>query len=215
MSNYNVPSIFRSTDAGDTWTEIEGNLAGTAALPGPSVRAATIAPQGDGSTVYFVGTSTGLYATDALDGGNTTWTRQSPDGIGATVVSHVTSRTSDGRVLVGTHGLGFFNGMPSDFTAAGDEALTSNLSLSASPSPATDRTTIRYTLAGPSEVTLRVYDAAGRVVRTLLSGERVGGGEQVVPVSVSNLAAGVYFTRLEAVGNGPAQVRTARLVVVR
>jgi hypothetical protein len=215
VSNYNVPSLYRSTDAGLTWAEIEGNLAGSAALPGPSVRAVTMMPQGDGTTVYFAGTSTGLYATDAIDGANTVWTRQSPNRIGATVVSHVASRTSDGRVLVGTHGRGFFNGMPRDFVAIGDETLALQTTLTASPSPATNQTTIRYTLAGPSDVTLRLYDATGRVVRTLLSGERVGAGEQTAPVSLSDLAAGVYFTRLEAIGNGPAEVRTARLVVVR
>ncbi|MEX0360926.1 MAG: WD40/YVTN/BNR-like repeat-containing protein [Allomuricauda sp.] len=62
FSNYNIKSIFMSKDAGETWESISGNLEenndGTG--NGPSARWFSI---GGNNNIYYVGTSTGLYAT--------------------------------------------------------------------------------------------------------------------------------------------------------
>ena len=74
----------------------------------------------------------------------------------------------------------------------------------AAPNPATGKTSIRYTLARQSDVTLKVYDVTGREVRTLVkavqspgsySFDWSGEGRDGRPV-----ASGVYFFRLEAEG---------------
>jgi hypothetical protein len=122
MSNYNITGLYHTTDAGENWQAVEGNLTGvndpTSPNPGPSLRSATIIPATSG-TIYFLGTSTGVYATQTVQGqeldNNTEWGRESAfDGgdadIGFSIVENITSRISDGNVAVGSHGRGIFLG---------------------------------------------------------------------------------------------------------
>ncbi|TYP92006.1 Por secretion system C-terminal sorting domain-containing protein [Fodinibius salinus] len=113
MSNYDIVGLYHTADGGTNWTAIEGDLEGTNSDPGPSLRSATILPTQAGP-VYFVGTSTGIYSTGALNGPSTTWVRESDDGspgsIGYSIVEHITSRPSDGTVAAATHGRGIFAG---------------------------------------------------------------------------------------------------------
>lgn len=106
FSNYGVPSLFYSSDSGQTWTNVEGNLGGA---DGPSVRAVSILPQpGADRTRFYAATSVGLYSTTALSE-NTTWTQESPNGMGDVVVNDVEARPTDGQVLAGTHANGVYS----------------------------------------------------------------------------------------------------------
>jgi hypothetical protein len=111
FTNYTVLSIFESSNSGATWTAISGNLeqnaSGSGNGNGPSCRWLTIAQTLD-SIIYFVGTSTGLYATKKIDGGQTIWTRQGATSIGTQIVTMMDHRTSDGRMVVATYGSGVF-----------------------------------------------------------------------------------------------------------
>lgn len=84
------------------------------------------------------------------------------------------------------------------------------------PNPFEDATTIRYTLAEGGPVALRVYDVAGRAVKTLVDDAGVAAGEHIVRWNGDNdtgaaVASGVYFYRIEA---GP-YVETRRMVLLR
>jgi hypothetical protein len=72
------------------------------------------------------------------------------------------------------------------------------LGLSCAPSPFRSSTLFRFSLPAAQDVTLRVYDVAGRVVRTLIQDERRGPGAQQVELRADSLPAGLYFYRLEA-----------------
>ncbi len=65
------------------------------------------------------------------------------------------------------------------------------------PNPFNPRTTISFALASESDVTLEVFDAAGRLVATLLDGSK-GVGRHTVDFDASRLSSGVYFYRLRA-----------------
>ncbi len=65
------------------------------------------------------------------------------------------------------------------------------------PNPFNPRTTISFALASDSDVTLEVFDAAGRLVTTLLDGSK-GVGRHTVDFDASRLSSGVYFYRLRA-----------------
>jgi hypothetical protein len=79
------------------------------------------------------------------------------------------------------------------------------------PNPFTASTVIRFSLVTAEEVTLRVYDVAGREVTTLLRNEWLGPGEHQVEFSSSTLPTGIYICRLQA-GDS---VDSRRMVLIR
>ncbi|SMO91138.1 T9SS type A sorting domain-containing protein [Fodinibius sediminis] len=109
LSNYNITGLYHSTNGGESWTAVEGNLTGNDTNPGPSLRSAAIIPA-KGGTVYLLGTSIGLYSTQVLDGSNTEWGQEAQDVIGNVVTSDLASRITDGNVAAGTHGRGMTTG---------------------------------------------------------------------------------------------------------
>jgi hypothetical protein len=81
--------------------------------------------------------------------------------------------------------------------------------LSTYPNPASRRATVRYALPEKQKASIRLYDALGRQVRTVLNEEQAGRHQQTL--DVDGLPSGVYFLRLRADG----QTRTQKLTVVR
>jgi hypothetical protein len=84
------------------------------------------------------------------------------------------------------------------------------------PNPFNPRTTIKYSVAREGRVTLLIHDISGRAVRVLLDGAVVRpGGHEVVWDGLDNagteVASGVYFYRLEAMGIS----ETKRMTLVR
>ena len=77
------------------------------------------------------------------------------------------------------------------------------------PNPMRSRTTIRYELPEERRVTVAVYDALGRKVRTLVDEEQRG--RQEATFEARGLASGVYFYRITA-GD---YTQTRKLVLVR
>ncbi len=110
FSNYNVLSIFSTTDGGTNWVHVAGNLEEfpSGSGSGPGVNWIEVLPVG-GKNMYFAGTSAGLYATCSLDGPNTVWTQEGAESIGNCIVDMVDVRAEDGYVVVGTHGCGVFS----------------------------------------------------------------------------------------------------------
>ena len=126
FSNYSIPSIFYSEDAGETWSDISGNLEenpdGTGV--GPSVRWLAVEGNAEG---YYVGTSVGLYYARTIRPGNQRWWRRWDAKIGETVVAQVKTR-KDGFVAAAVHGNGLFSAV--DFVRRRDQPeLSSNFLL--------------------------------------------------------------------------------------
>jgi hypothetical protein len=65
------------------------------------------------------------------------------------------------------------------------------------PNPFNPSTTINFTLAEDSRVSLRVYDMLGREVQKLVDGEMKAGEVHNVLFDASKLSSGLYFYRLE------------------
>lgn len=110
FTNYNVLSIFETKDGGTTWFPVSGNLEQNAngSGNGPSCRWMMVV-RINGERLYFVGTSTGLFAADSIIGMNTTWIKQSPSLIGNNIVTMMDYRETDNRIVAATFGAGIFN----------------------------------------------------------------------------------------------------------
>ena len=95
-------------------------------------------------------------------------------------------------------------------------ALTWRVRLRANqPNPFATRTTIVFDLALRAPVTLRLYNAAGRLVRTLATGEEMAPGSHAVEWDGvddggARVGAGIYFTQLTA----GTEKATRRIVAV-
>jgi photosystem II stability/assembly factor-like uncharacterized protein len=81
----------------------------------------------------------------------------------------------------GSHGSGYFS-----------YALCQNY-----PNPFNPNTTIKFELSQKSQVSLKVFNALGQLVTTLVNGEQEAGYHEV-KFNGSNLASGVYFYRIQA-----------------
>jgi photosystem II stability/assembly factor-like uncharacterized protein len=202
LSNYNIQSLFYSENGGTSWTAVGGNLEenpdGTGS--GPAVKWAEILPV-QGGTAYFVGTTTGLYATARLNGMQTQWVQQGRRNIGRVVVDMIRARQADGLVVVATHGNGIYSANITSLTplSAQTNAPVANAFrlLQNYPNPFNPTTIIQYQLPVASTVSLKVYDALGREVATLVN-ERKNAGVHQVEFRATNLASGTYFYRLQA-----------------
>jgi hypothetical protein len=84
------------------------------------------------------------------------------------------------------------------------------------PNPFNPSTTIRYDVpAGGGAVTLRIYDASGRLVRTLQDGPQAAGQKTAVWNGRDDrgrgVVSGVYFYRLEA----PGYRKTLKMILIQ
>ncbi|MGF1669194.1 MAG: T9SS type A sorting domain-containing protein, partial [Balneolaceae bacterium] len=205
VSNYRTESLFHSTDGGDNWTPIQGNLAGTEALPGPSVRRAAIMPLDDQTKLYIVATSAGVFTTTELNENNTFWEREAPGQIGFNVAEAIDVRLSDNIIAVGTHGRGMWIGEVQLTVSTEEEFITETpvqFELKQNfPNPFNPSTNIQFSLPEPGNVTLQVFDINGRRIATLLNDELRSSGQHSLSFDASRFASGVYFYRINATTN--------------
>jgi bacillopeptidase F len=102
-------------------------------------------------------------------------------------------------------------------------AQRDGIAMSNAPNPFNPSTSISYTLPAASSVTLKVYNAAGRVVNVLVDGRVEQAGSHSVQwdgrtASGSEAAAGMYFFRLRAQpegGAGAEDVSVRQAVLLR
>lgn len=216
FSNYNVQSIFSTTDGGTSWMAVGGNLE-PGGGSGPSVRWAVVVPTGS-TTTYFVGTSVGLYSTSTLNGTLTTWALEGATTIGRVVVPMIVARTVDGLIVAGTHANGIYTATVASPSSVGqiDDDVPERFRLEQNyPNPFNPSTTIRYMLPREATVRLSIVNTAGQEVRRLVDEMQTAGTYSAEwngkDARGNDAASGVYFCRLEAGGQRSVQ----RMVLIR
>jgi len=204
FSNYGVASILMTTDGGNTFEDISGNLEDGAdgSGYGPSVRWAEIVPTKSGHT-FFVGTSVGLYSTQTLDGSNTIWAKEAEDLIGNAVVTMMDYRDLDGRLLVATHGNGAFSTYLDDFRLL-NSSFTPDKNfkvMSSYPNPFQTNTVIEYSIPEDGEVKVDIYDSSGKLITNLLWGPQFAGVNRAVWTGANtaggSVEPGVYLCKVQ------------------
>ncbi len=203
FSNYDVYSMFYSQDGGGSWEKVAGNLetgiTGTGSAP--SFRWLEILAREDGTTAYFLGTSTGLYYTNEINGVDTEWERLDEEGIGASIVTMIESRELDDLIVVATHGNGIFsaNTPAEDQPPVHLENLKEELKASLAPNPVGKKATLKFELrqAAPTEIV--IVDQNGRVEMQLIN-ENLKAGVHERRIRTSQLAPGTYYCQINAGG---------------
>lgn len=217
FSNYEVRSIFESTDGGETFSDISGNLEEfeDGSGNGPSVRWVELVPTNSG-VLFLAGTSTGLYSTMGSEGTDTQWIRESPEQLGSSIVTMLDYRTVDGKLAIATHGNGVFTTNVEDFKKLEKSRSGSEFELfSAYPNPFNDLAKIKYSIPEDGTVRINVYTAAGEFINNLLWATQFAGENTITwdgnSTSGTSLANGVYLYTVEY---GTTK-KTGRLVLRR
>jgi hypothetical protein len=112
--------------------------------------------------------------------------------------------------VVATNSYDMGNNTNWDFLPVGIRGqMPLHLSVSASPNPFNPSTTIRYEVPNAGPVSLKIFDAAGRLVRTIVSGQQSPGRYQSVWRGFNDagqpVSSGVYFCRLHSVDGSRIQ----------
>lgn len=196
FSNYEVQSIFHSTDEGKTWECIAGNLEenpdGSGA--GPSCRWIEVLNYKN-QTLYLVATSSGVFTTSSLDGMNTIWKqfRSIPN----VICNMIAVRSTDGFVAVATHGLGMYT------TYAVVDQQTSSVPVYTegirgayvAPQPVLSNAVLSFTTRHDSEVEIELFDTEGRHV-SLPFRSWLRAGNHDIPLDLHAHPRGMYVAHI-------------------
>ncbi len=186
--------VYKSTDKGDTWTNISGDL--------PNAPVNDILPDNFDTNRLYAGTDLGVYTTQ---NGGASWY---PLGQGLPFQAiHDLYLHNNARILfAGTHGRSMWKldlaQMP---VAVGKPDAAAKVALSApSPNPSRGDVSFAMTLPNEAKVALGVFDAMGRRVREIHEGELAAGRHTFKwdgrDAAGRATRAGVYFVRAQSPG---------------
>ncbi|MDN5199843.1 FlgD immunoglobulin-like domain containing protein [Fulvivirgaceae bacterium BMA10] len=223
FSNYNVQSIFYSQDGGNNFQSISGNLEENqdGSGNGPSIRWAKIVPLQGEQYLYLIATSTGVYSTTQLNGDQTVWAQEGPDIIGNVVVNMIRYRSSDGTVVIGTHGNGVYSKVFDNVLDLSMETSDPVYSLDQNfPNPFSEHTTIKFSLPSESVGRIKIFDAQGKSIRTILLARQFPGENEVIwdgnDAEGTPVANGVYYYRLDfGINTFNSEKLTKKMILVR
>ncbi len=193
FSNYGIPSIFMTRDAGNSWKDISGNLEESpdGSGNGPSVRWFAMNGNNDG---YFAGTSTGLYFAFRLRGKQTRWFRE-PLRIGNGVVTQVRTR-GDGFVAAGVHGNGVYSAnffvRPRPEPSLSVAYLLSDLTVSKNSDPFTVDIPDLFVSSKNKKITIELTNSNPALVSASLDGDQIN--ISVTPDAEGSAAIGLVAT---------------------
>lgn len=187
--------IYKSTDGGQNWIRCVpiGNDGKRIWRFGPC-NALEISPKNRNH--LFIGTDIGVFvSTDAGDSWN-----PFGNGLPVVVIDDIKITPND-VIYAATHGRGMW--MASSIVSVGGEKLSpGDFALHQNfPNPVSMKsglsTTIRFKLPARKNVTMKLFDAQGRLLQTMLKEVR-NSGEHSLSVDVHQLRSGTYFYELTA-----------------
>ena len=178
--------VFQSTNSGGAWTDITGNL------PDAPVNWIVVDPQYPGD--IYVATDVGVFATQSVNGGSTSWARMGTALPDSTVLTIAMATTCPRMLVAGTHGRGAWSICPLDAGCPATPTPTNtatptptdtpcgwpgptctftpsptpppNFSVVAEPNVTDGQTPVHFlvNLPAPAQITLSIYDIAGEEI---------------------------------------------------
>ena len=196
LSGFGTSHLLKTTNDGIFWEDLGAGL--------PDVPTSAVAIDPADSKIIYVGNDLGVYVT--TDGG-TSWNLFAsglPQGV---IVMDLSIIPSIRKIRAATHGNGVYEAdmVNSTSVEGNQDALKHFVLYQNYPNPfykgagGNSTTTIKYSILGTENiklVQLKIYDAIGREISTLVN-KRQTPGNYSVKFNVSNLPSGVYFYRLK------------------
>lgn len=185
------PHVFRSTDKGTTWSDISSNL------PDAPVNAFAVDPIVPER--LYLGNDVGMYV--SFNSGQSWWALG--EGLPVLPIGDIKIHPTTRELVAGTYGRSMYkidlNLVPTNIESS--EPILSEFQLEQNyPNPFNPTTKIKYTIPSNvkqemSHITLKVYDALGIEIATLVNEEKAGGSYEV-DFYAAGLSSGVYFYKL-------------------
>ena len=166
----------------------------------------------------MAGSRSGVYVSS--DSG-ATWTSIN-EGWEYQLISVNALTVSNNYLFAGTNGYGIWRMPLSQFKLTGIEEQKGTIPVIYNlnqnyPNPFNPATTISYSIPRESFVTLKIYDALGRQVTSLVE-KKESPGKYSVEFNASKLSSGVYFYRLNALTYGKHSreiVQTRKMLLLK
>jgi photosystem II stability/assembly factor-like uncharacterized protein len=185
--------VYRSSNGGAIWQNTGG---------APSTNSIVE----DASGYLYTSSTTGVYR---LTNGGGNW-EQINSGL-TNVQMTALGIDSAGYLYAGTTNYGIYRSMQTTTAVQEQGATPTGFTLEQNyPNPAASATTILFSTAAEGTVTLKIYNALGNEVATLISG-RLAAGTHTAVWETQALPQGMYYYQLQA--NGKTQ--TKKIVLVK
>ena len=187
FSGYGTGHIFKTTDHGQNWIDISGDL------PDVPTNAVIVDPLFP--TNVYVGNDLGVFS--SIDGGDT-WSIYQKGLPTATMIFDLKISPSNRKLRIATHGNGAYqrNLLEEAFVATNDLDPTGGLRFELSPNPASGPVQVNYELPKAGQVKLVVLDVQGRSLDVLVNTKQ-SKGTYNFRLENNKLSAGLYFVRLQ------------------
>jgi len=197
------PHVFKSSDSGQNWSDISGNL------PDAPVNAMAVDPEN--TSLLFVGTDVGAFV--SFNGGQS-W-QILDKGMPAVVINDLKIHPESRELIAGTHGRSMYKLDISQLTGISGQQTAQTpaqcILYGNYPNPFNPLTHINYRVMRTAQINLTVYNALGQQVVTLVS-ERQPAGAYSVQWNAAGLSSGVYYCTLSA---GQGAVQSSKLVLLK
>lgn len=154
LSNYNLTSVFFSTDGGVTWQNKEGNL--------PDMPVRTILRNPDNVNEVLLGTEMGVWGTTNFMDPAPIWSSVTGN-IGNVRVTNLDYRPSTKTILVSTYGRGAWTSQNSTSLATGEVSSKKDMTM-IYPNPSKGIAHLRFDSSKYSAVDISIFDASGRLI---------------------------------------------------
>jgi len=181
-SNYGVKSVWYTTDRGENWVDVEGNL------PDIPVRWSLFNPLN--RKQVLLATEAGIWKTEDITADSVVWEPAS-EGMGNVRVDMLQYRASDNLVLAATHGRGMFTTNFTDGTASIDEVVSNTKTFTVYPSISNGNFTV-FAKSTLGNAKLDVFDISGRQVYTA----KINFSENEKQLISLNVTNGIYIVNL-------------------
>jgi len=177
FSGFGTGHVFKTIDRGESWADITGTL--------PDVPTNTVVVDPENPEHIYIGNDLGIYA--SLDGGQG-WEPLTAGFPEAALVMHLNISPSNRKLRAATHGHGVYErDLEQPVAVQQARRMGPGMGL---PYPNPTTGLVYWPLKQGALREVRVYDLAGRQVRTFSSPARAG---QLPAFDLSGLAAGSYL----------------------
>lgn len=195
----NKPHLFKSTDGGDSWVSIQGDL--------PDIYVNSLAIDLFDDNILYAGTDLGVFVTT---NGGANWTPFN-EGMPITYIYDIDFNPTDTSLVVGTYGRGAWKSKAHIPIVSGVKpVLAADFRFNVSPNPTSDLVKIEVSNLKAKRMDLSVLNGYGQVVHQVYKDVAAGDLSLSFSCKQLNIGSGNYFVRM--ICDGYSSVK--KLVVV-